>query len=175
MRKVVAGLAVMLICSTANAALVFSVDGVVDPPAVRWMPSDIVTMGIVGDGQSPEETYFMGVGIGSAASMDISQAGDNVYWIDEPGAAEAMGLQNPFVGIDLFAGLPPFEPLLGTVVDNILLHCDGQGDMFIYLFSWDFDDPVLMDVQYIYEYPEPATILLLGVGGMAVARSRRRG
>ncbi len=171
MRRLLLVVTFMCLCSTANAALLFSVDGVVNPPdtEVTMMMSDIVTIGIFGDGQSPENTYLMGLTINSPASLDISGAGGNVYWIDEPGLAEMLGLQNPFVGIDLISWPP--EPLLGTLVDNIRLHCEGLGDMVLMLFD-SGDPPMVMDSQVLHEVPEPMTIALLAVGGLAILKRK---
>jgi hypothetical protein len=72
------------------------------------------------------------------------------------------------------------------VVDNVLIHCDARGDVKVELS----DDPALFELPgavqgdginvdpveggvIIHQIPEPMTLSLLGLGGLALLRRRR--
>ena len=63
------------------------------------------------------------------------------------------------------------------VVDDILFHCEGEGDVEIQLIKTmgdDFTQPAeILDSVIIHQIPEPMTMALLGLGGMALIRRRR--
>jgi len=75
------------------------------------------------------------------------------------------------------------EPI--DVVWNILLHCDGEGDVIVWLtddrlintivVNGDFDE---LPYEYsaaitIHQIPEPMTLTLLGLGGLVLLRRRK--
>jgi len=61
MKKLLALMLVLSVASVANAALLISVGGVVDPPdtSINLMPSDTVTIDIWGDGQTPGSALYL--------------------------------------------------------------------------------------------------------------------
>jgi hypothetical protein len=181
MKKLLVLMMVLGIAGAANAALLISVDGVVDPPEseIELIESDWVTLDIWGDGQTDPSTFFLGIDVQGPASLDLSQAemlytGNDalVDWLDYPEIADMLGLQNPLVLLSL-NDLPPVgtpkEPLEGTLVDGIRLHCDGIGEVTVLLYD---GDGVLLDTQVIHQIPEPMTLGLLGLGGLFLRRRK---
>jgi len=60
-----------------------------------------------------------------------------------------------------------------TIFDEIDFHCEGMGDVIITLYETDFvGAPVFMDSVVIHQIPEPATMLLLGLGGLFLRRRK---
>ncbi len=171
MKKLLVLMLVLGIASAANAGLVISVDGELDPPdsSIILMPSDYVTIDVSSDGQTNQEmpVFLTIVGPGS---LDISAGtvygelgvpnetlvdmGDGMYYID--------------LLKDVVVPIPPIPE--GVVVDLIEFHCEDLGDVTLLLGmepgSGDYD------IQVIHQIPEPMTIALLGLGGLLLRRRK---
>jgi hypothetical protein len=185
MKKLLVLMMVLGIASAANAALLISVDGVVDPPdsSIEIMESDWVTLDIWGDGVQPGGMFLLGLAVDAQgpASLDISGAqilyvgnANTDPWIfDDPDTAAYLGLQNMFVALELVdIPAPPTlpNPLEGTLVDGIRLHCDGPGEVTILLMD---GEGTILDTQVIHQIvPEPMTLGLLGLGGLFLRRRK---
>jgi hypothetical protein len=91
------------------------------------------------------------------------------------------GLQNSLYMVNLTDtdGVnTPFDDLEGTLIDQIVFHCTGEGDATITVWDWDNSDvengiPTIYDTLVIHQVPEPMTLSLLGLGGLALLRRRR--
>jgi hypothetical protein len=161
----------------ANAALLISANGGVDPPPINMPMGGTAAIGIWGDGLTEPGTFFFGIAEGSIGGQLALPANpirypgvlSTIEWINDPDFANSLGLWNPFVQIVLDDNLPK-APLSGTVIDGIEFFCDFVGwDSTLMLFDADGHT---LDSQILYETPEPATLLLLGLGA-AVLRKRR--
>jgi hypothetical protein len=182
MKKLLVLMMVLGIAGAANAALLISVDGVVDPPdsEIEIMESDWVTLDIWGDGQTDPSAFLMGLELQGPASLDLANT-DMIYtgsdasvdWLDYPDIADLLGVQNPLVLVSLNDIPPPGTdkaPLDGTLVDGIRLHCDGPGEVVVLLYDFDGN---LLDSQVIHQIvPEPMTLGLLGLGGLFLRRRK---
>jgi hypothetical protein len=80
------------------------------------------------------------------------------------------GEAGDLVGIATFRGAG--NPITGIIVDEILFHCEKAGDGAINLYSTDWVTPTLIDSVIIHQIPEPATICLLGLGGLLLRRRK---
>ena len=59
----------------------------------------------------------------------------------------------------------------GVYFDDILFHCEGEGDVVIQLVSTpDFGTCTVEDTLIIHQIPEPATIALLCLGGLLIRK-----
>lgn len=172
MKKLVALFLVLGLVTVTNAALTI---GVSDQDRIL-APSETATISISGDGQTSPGQFYMGIGTGGPGSLNIDTAvilyGGNsksLAWIDDQGIADVLGLTNPFLGVELndVPQTPPPAPLTGTLVDGIVFHCDGQGNVVISLFDGDGN---LLDSVVIQQTPEPITLALLGLGGLFIRR-----
>lgn len=183
MKKLLVLMMVLGIASAANAALLLSVDGVVDPPdsEIEIKESDWVTIDIWGDGATPGGDFFLGIGVEGPASLDVANA-QILYTGNQKGIAEGYAAYAPYIGggvnvpfyqVTLFDLVPPEQtqvPLEGTLVDGIRLHCDGVGEVTVILT--DLDGQIL-DTQVIHQIvPEPMTLGLLGLGGLFLRRRK---
>jgi hypothetical protein len=190
-------LCVICVVPSAEAALLISVDGVVDVPfaEVKLQPGETAVIGIHGDGQTPSPWagYLLVEGPawidghtmvypGSLSSYSDFPFTDIIDLVPIPPPEEQLEELRDLIGkpelmdfsmIALANGVIPPAPLDGLLVDDIILHCDGLGDVTLSLISDDF--ATIYDTRDIQQIPEPMTLLLLGVGGLfAVARQGRK-
>jgi hypothetical protein len=182
MKKLLVLMMVLGIAGAANAALLISVDGMVDPPdsQIEIMESDWVTIDIWGDGQTDPSEFYLGLALEGPASLDIAGAeilytGNDKYLDpgDDDYIAGLLGIQIPYylIGLnDVPAVGTPKVPLEGTLVDGIRLHCDGVGEVTLILTD---NEGTILDTQVIHQIvPEPMTLGLLGLGGLFLRRRK---
>ena len=176
MKRWLAVAIVLSLAAVADAGLLISVEGQIDPPyPIVLAPGQTAHIGIYSDGG----LFADGVGylfVSGPAAADI--AGANHY-VSEELIYYVVG-SGPFqgaVGFDLKdadSENPPFLPG-GTLVDSITLGSNGTGQIELELW---FDEtsadspPQLMDTQVFNMVPEPMTIVLLGIGGLFLRRRR---
>jgi hypothetical protein len=180
---------IFLLAASVNAALMISVNGVIEPPLaeIEVQPDETAVIGIHGDGLTPPPIglYLFVEGPGRIKGHTIVYRGSLSLYEDYspedphiPELPDLVKLYRDLLGmpdlmdlsyITLADGVVPMAPLEGLLVDDIILHCDGLGDVTLSLISDDF--ATIYDTQDIQQIPEPMTLLLLGVGGLfAVAR-----
>jgi hypothetical protein len=176
MKKLLVLALVLAMAPLANAALLLSVDGVVDPPdtSIVVAPSDILNIDIWGDGETAPGAFYLGIYVDGPGTLDISQAvilypgsATDIYFEDLGGM---LGTKEPVVHIELndTPSSGPKAPLTGTLVNNILFHAEFAGDATLALFD---GDGILLDTQVIH-IPEPVTMVLLGLGGLMLRRRK---
>jgi len=183
---------ILCLASSANAGLFISVNGVIEPPfaEVKLQPDETAVIGIHGDGltSAPVAAYLLVEGPGSIDGYTMIYRGSFASYedfptdaLDAPPFEETLRFLRQFLGkpnvmdlsfITLANGVIPSAPLKDLLVDNILFHCDGLGDVTLTLISDDFT--TVYDSQDIQQIPEPATLLLVGLGGLILARKARR-
>jgi hypothetical protein len=167
------------IAGYANAEMFITVDGYMDPDPVSVDVGDTLQIGIAHSlhANQAEGEYYLGIGLGGEASWDISGAMfpfpftfEDVTLMDDVDIANLLGVESPFVYVSVLSPLPvPLQEK--RIIDGIWLQCDGLGDVSLKLFD---DELTFLDTQAIQQVPEPATLLLLGLGGLALLRKRGR-
>ncbi len=188
---------VLTMASMANAALYISVNGTENPPdsAVTLPQGQSCVIGVTGDGQTPQEIdawlILEPVGVASMSGGVMLYTGDLsafgpfqglddpvIQWMrDMCGYGGYNTMETYYMGFCSFAE----APLTGTLVDEIVLHCDYVGDVLLTLANIYQDDnygnplpPVIQvfDTQIIHQIPEPMTLGLLGLGGLFLRRRK---
>ena len=188
---------IFLVAASAQAALMISVNGVIEPPLgeVVLQPNETAVIGIYGDAKT-EPLIFLYLFVEGPGSID----GHTMVYRGSPSAyaewpcADCLytGSMDPEEVLERFEELSglsdltdlsliiladdviPPAPLDGLLVDDIIFHCDGLGDITLSLVRID-DFAIVYDTQVIQQIPEPMTLFLLGLGGLfAVARRRRK-
>ena len=131
-------------------------------------PSDEVLIGVMdmfGEAQPGFLALGLAQGPGSInAAGAITLDGVAAAMTDDALMAEALGVQNPFISMDVT------DPPAGLLIRDVLFHCDGPGDVTIAVVD---EDGLVQDTQVIHQVPEPMTLALLGLGGLAL-RFRKR-
>jgi len=190
MKKLIVLMLILGVTSWANAALLISVDGVVDPPdsQVTLVESQHAVIDIWSDGGEPQSPVAVALIVQDKGMLDATNAQmlyqgslSDVYNIEEPelsdwiaGLAECgyPGVTSVVLTELADGAVPPLPITEGKVVDLIDFHCTGEGEAILTLL--DPDDPThVYDTQVIHQVPEPATIALLGLGGLFLVRRRR--
>jgi len=186
MKKLLILMLVFGITSVASAALQISVNGDKNPvdSQINIKPSDHLVLDIWTDAAIPLGTYFAIVVDTTKGSITTNQ------WTKVPPYNSSDydlslydNAANPEYG---FPGLPPGEngvwggilvyaaaiPAGATLYDNIDFHCVDYGDAIIHMYETDFATSWLVDTVVIHQIPEPATMLLLGLGGLLLRRRK---
>jgi len=132
-------------------------------------PSDVIQVGIIDtDGTGGTGDLALGIAVGAASgSLDIIQAvlSEGVSAVLTTSGAEQWGMQSPFVSL---TNTTP-QGAGGWLIQKMLFHCDGPGDVTIALVD---NNGNIVDAQVIHQTPEPATLVLLGLGGLVLRKVR---
>ena len=188
MKKLLVLSLVLGIASMASAGFLISVDGVVDPEdttIVLDYPSGTAIIDIHGTTHTdPSQTLKLV--IEGPGSLDIANA---VGWLQstvlqstpetgydnwKAGLEGQFGYENITSMFDIVIQdtSEPFDPIPdGVVYDDILFHCDGEGDVRLSLINPDMPTEVF-DTQIIHQIPEPVTMALLGLGALLLRRKK---
>ena len=185
MKKVLVLMLVLGLTSVAGAArntdkiVQLSVDGV--PVNEVWLQqSDTVTLDVVLADGVAMDAMELGLEIIGPATISLPSPNTDII----VGKFESWSLIVDGVtdkGIGIMAGVT-FGSVGGKLVDNITYHCDGWGDITVQLTIAGSNHIVAPEDRLltaddlgsiVYRIPEPTTIILLGLGGLALLRRRR--
>jgi len=173
MKKVIVAfvvLSLMGVSATAKLTIVIQDDsgGWVDyeDSTFTITPSTNIVYGLRDDGQTVPGAYALGLlsGPGSlSGTIDVLSSGVTAVMMDDAVKAADLGIQNPFITMSL-------NNSTGGVLWTDTFHCEGEGD--VKLIEINEDTYLVEDVQVIHQVPEPATLALLGLGGLLLRRKR---
>ena len=191
-------LVLVLVCglaSVANAGLVLSVNGSLDPvdSEITILVGGTVVLDLHGDDPTdtgPAQGYLLIEGPGSINGATVIHAGAATYYSDAGEMAEGVGLPagdadgvvamfKDFLGkpaltdvsFSLIGDTPPVDDFVnGLLIDDIILTCEGIGDVMVTLTNENF---AVLDTAVIHQIvPEPMTLALLGLGGLFLRRRK---
>ncbi len=188
MKKLLVLTLVLGMASMASAALQISVGTNQDPQdsMIVIQPSDEISLGIwtnadiVPSGPSEGDWVLIcdtaGATISGGAKIPYGDVSMQVLWLaSEQGVTLMPDGQDGDVGSVLLAGTTTLIPASTQLFGGINFHCEGPGDVIITLAkineNWEYTGDVY-DTLVIHQIPEPATIALLGLGGLLLKRRK---
>ena len=186
MKKLLILMLVFGLTSIASAAmdLQISVDGDLDPvDSEIWLtPSqeiklDIWSSGYTGINDAMYWALVVDTSYGTiTGGVVMSPPAPSMTTLDGPSALDVAfpclepGEDGPWGGI---AGAYGETAGPGIYYDEFWLHCVAEGDAVVRLIgTTDFVSCVVLDTVVIHQIPEPASMLLLGLGGLLLRRRK---
>jgi hypothetical protein len=157
MRKILFLALVLCVSSISAAGLQLSVNDYLDMQEINITPWQIVTIGIYTDTPAQDQSFYLGIEYNGGSHW--LQGTENVY--PALGGGTFYYEQNPD-WINITTGINASNGLLFDVVFDPI----SYGDSVITLF--DDSKNTIFDSIVIYHFPEPASLLLLALGGLAL-------
>jgi hypothetical protein len=189
MKKLLVLMLVLGLTSVASAvntgmAIQLSIDGVPAPDEITLMESDWITLDIMAaDGWALDsmelDLEIVGPGHIELDPQNVVEPTDIIVGAFESWSLVVQGVTEK--GIASIVGMTFGDGIPGTLVNYVLFHCDGLGDVIITITDAGANnDPTRGDISQemmgsiiIHQIPEPTTVMLLGLGSLFLLRRRK--
>jgi hypothetical protein len=178
MKNIFIVLTVLAMASGASAAMKLSVNGQTDVPdsTISMLQSDTVVIDIHADATTLGIMVIEGPGsISGDPTFIWEQSGVSNPSPDQDLWKEILELDFGFVDvrqvidIGIVDSTDPFTQPDGLVIDGLIFHCEGLGEVRLSLLDVDLN---VHDSLTIHQIPEPITFALLGLGGLFLRRRK---
>jgi len=186
MKNVLIVFTVLAMASAANAGFMISVNGVINPADSEITlnkPSDTAVIDVHGANNAVGAVSGWLLLQGNA----VINGSPSFVWASSTSAnldAATLDAMKPLlegapynyaglidiVSMDIMDLVEPFTAPNGLLIDGILLHCEGRGDVTLTLLDAGTWEP--MASVKIHQIPEPITFALLGLGGLFLRRRK---
>jgi len=184
MKKLLVLALVLSMATMASATLQISVNGEQNPLdsmiVIEQVPSGTVMLDIWTDAPISAGSYFAMLSATSGGTISGGVLANPEWWtilFYDDAAGNGIVVPEGHNGIYGYVDTPPSTvfPAGSTLIDQIVFHCEGPGDVFVTLFALDGETGELlgvMDTVVIHQIPEPMTMALLGLGGLFLRRRK---
>jgi len=172
MKKLITTMMLLAIVAGANAALTLVVW---DDASGQWVdyanstlkitPSTTIIIGVQSDATQPAGLYALGISEGPGEFLEnisVLQSGVTAILMDDAPTAASLSIENPYIALTI-------DGSNDGVLASDEFHCTGEGDVPLAIYD---DDGNLLDDLIIHQVPEPATLALLGLGGLLLRKRR---
>jgi hypothetical protein len=182
MKKLLVLALALSMANMANAATLVVNESDPTVEEIISMSSDILLIDIVAEPgfNGYECPLYLGMlrEYDNSGSFDISQAvidylgaPSDIGWEFDTETNALLGVWSPSIYVSIVDIIEPYDPIVGTLVSNIMFHDNSMGTVRIGLFSGE--DGSLLDSMIVYTgVPEPITMVLLGLGGLMLRRRK---
>ncbi len=194
MKKLIVLLLVLGLASVANAHFIFTVDGVEQGPEVWIAPSEIIELDLELSADEQSTCYDLYYVLNNNQAELIVDGASGSY----PGLPPMTDIEFPttttYQGkyyvddaqhVEIYQGTASGEVMPGgsVLMRELYLHCLEPTDVTLTIEVYDVtkvgpvgDEPIeigtILHTLIIHQIPEPATMLLLGLGGLLLRRRR---
>ena len=176
MKRAFIPLLVFAMASSAYADIMISVNGTLDIDEVTISVSDVVTIDVYNAGGTTPVDF--------QAYLDFYYKSDGAYSLSNP---RVPGGGPPIIDFSIVPDPPydndefwitvfwqPGEPEVPGEIFFVDLHCElPYKDVLVELYDSRVDGGyTIVDSLIIHQIPEPATLLLLGLGGLLLRKKK---
>jgi len=171
MKKLLILALVLGFASMASATIMLSLDGALDVEEITIAPSDWVTIDIYDDGQCvpPDYLCYLDIGMISEGGYSLANARLGPAAGDFP-ASYNMYQLNDWDEVEFNQAWAVGSTPTAGAIFLVDLHCELK-DVDVQVGLYDAGG-TLVDSMVIHQIPEPATIALLGLGGLLLRRRK---